>query len=193
MDSLFTDIQLWLESVGAWAFVVAPLIMAVVAILPIPAEAPAMMNGILFGPVVGTAITWSGALAGAWISFELARTLGRQVAERFVSPSGLARADTVAHEAGWWGLLGARFVPLISFTALNWGAGLCSVPRWRFLWTTAVGILPGAIVFTASGTALALLLERFPAAGRWLLLVVLVVAVWWMWRRRSASEPQRAD
>lgn len=185
MDTFFTDVQLWLETVGVWAYVAAPAIMAVVSILPIPAEAPAMMNGMLFGPTAGTAITWVGAMIGAWISFELARVLGRPLAERLIAPRALDKADAVAHGAGWWGLLGARLVPLIAFTALNWGAGLCSVPRWRFLWTTAVGILPGAIVFTASGTGLAMLLERFPTAGRWLLLAVLVAAVWWVVRRRS--------
>ena len=58
MQTLFSDLQLWLESIGLTAYVVAPMIMAAVAILPIPAEAPAMMNGMLFGPVAGTAITW---------------------------------------------------------------------------------------------------------------------------------------
>jgi uncharacterized membrane protein YdjX (TVP38/TMEM64 family) len=185
MDTFFTDVQLWLETIGIWAYVAAPVIMAMVSILPIPAEAPAMMNGMLFGPTAGTTITWGGAMIGAWISFELARVLGRPLAERLIAPRALAKADAVAQDAGWWGLLGARLVPLIAFTALNWGAGLCSVPRWRFLWTTALGILPGAIVFTASGTGLAMLLERFPSAGRWLLLVVLVAAVWWVVRRRS--------
>jgi uncharacterized membrane protein YdjX (TVP38/TMEM64 family) len=187
MHTFFIDVQLWLETIGVWAYVAAPLIMAAVAILPIPAEAPAMMNGMLFGPTAGTAITWVGAMIGAWTSFELARAVGRPLAERLVTPMALAKADGVAQDAGWWGLLGARLVPLIAFTALNWGAGLCSVPRWRFLWTTALGILPGAIVFTASGTGLAMLLERFPTAGRWLLLAFLVAAVWWVVRRRSQA------
>ncbi len=189
MDTFFTDTQLWLEGAGTWALVVAPLIMAAVAILPIPAEAPAMMNGLLFGPLVGTLISWSGAMLGAWISFELARILGRPLAERMAGPARLARVDAVAEDTGWWGLLVARFVPLVSFTALNWGAGLCAVPRWRFFWTTAVGIVPGAIVFTASGTALAVLLERVPSAGRWLLLLALVVTVAWLWRRTARAEP----
>lgn len=192
MDTLFTDIQVWLETIGFWAYVVAPLIMAGVAILPIPAEAPAMMNGMLFGPVTGTALTWIGAMLGAWISFELARALGRPLAERVISPTGMKKADEVTAHVGWWGLLGARLVPLIAFTALNWGAGLCAVPRGRFLWTTALGILPGAIVFTASGTGLAMLLERFPASGRWLLLAALVAAVWWMVRRRSSRSQPKA-
>jgi uncharacterized membrane protein YdjX (TVP38/TMEM64 family) len=108
METLFSGIQAWIEATGAWAYVIALAVMAIVAILPIPAEAPAIMNGMLFGPVVGTAISWMGAMVGAWISFELARSVGRPVAHRFVSASALAKADEIAQGAGWWGLLVAR-------------------------------------------------------------------------------------
>ena len=151
MEALVYDFGTWLESIGPWAYVLAPLAMACVAILPIPAEFPAVLNGMMFGPVLGTLFTWGGALAGAQISFELARRIGRPLAERFVPERSLEKADRIVLKADWWGLLLPRFIPLIAFTALNWGAGLTPVPRGRFFWTTAVGIFPGALVFTASG------------------------------------------
>lgn len=153
----------WLESVGVWAYVLAPLAMTVVAILPIPAEFPAMLNGMMFGPVLGTAFTWGGALAGAQLSFELSRWLGRPLAERLIPAAHLARADQVALRSGWWGMLLPRLIPLVAFTALNWAAGLVAVPRWRFFWTTAVGTLPGAVAFTLAGVGLATLPARLPA------------------------------
>jgi uncharacterized membrane protein YdjX (TVP38/TMEM64 family) len=173
VEGFFYDIGTWLEAAGGWAYALAPLITATVAILPIPAEFPALLNGMLFGTAVGTLISWSGALAGAQISFELARRLGRPLAERFIKPESLAKADDVVMKGGWWGMLLPRFIPLIAFTALNWGAGLTSVPRWRFFWTTAVGILPGALVFTASGAGLPWLLERFPVAT-WVIAIALL-------------------
>ena len=164
MEALVYEFGTWLESIGSWAYFLAPLAMTFVAILPIPAELPAVLNGMLFGPVLGTLFTWGGALAGAQISFELARRLGRPLAERFVPGTSLEKADRIVLESDWWGLLLPRFIPLVAFTALNWGAGLTPVPRSRFFWTTAVGIFPGAAVFTASGAGLPFLLERFPAA-----------------------------
>ncbi len=164
MEALVYDIGTWLQSIGAWAYLFAPMLMAGVAILPIPAEFPALLNGMMFGPWIGTLITWSGAVAGAQVSFELARRLGRPLAERFIPPKSLAKADQIVLGADWWGLLLPRFIPLIAFTALNWGAGLTPVPRWRFFWTTAVGVFPGALVFTASGAGLPVLLEQFPVA-----------------------------
>lgn len=176
MQEFFYDIGAWLETIGGWAYVIAPLIMAGVAILPIPAEAPAMLNGMLFGPLGGTAITWSGAMLGAVISFELGRWIGRPAVERIVRPAGLARADRLVGDAGWWGLLLARFIPVIAFTALNWGAGLMRVDRWTFLWTTAIGIIPGALVFTASGWGLAALLDRLP----WVSTGILALIIGWL-------------
>ena len=121
----------------------APLLMIVVAILPIPAELPPMLNGMIFGPLIGTTITWLGAIVGAWISCELARRFGRPLTERFVKSTLLERTDRVVDSAGWPGLLTVRLIPAVAFTALNWGAGLTTVPRWTFLWTTTLGTYPG--------------------------------------------------
>jgi uncharacterized membrane protein YdjX (TVP38/TMEM64 family) len=38
------------------------------------------------------------------------------------------------------------------FTLVNYGAGAIKIPLYSFCWTTLVGILPGAIVFTFAGT-----------------------------------------
>ena len=155
----------FLVRLGGWAYILAPLLMIVVAILPIPAEFPAIMNGMLFGPVVGAAITWSGAVVGAMISFELARKFGRPLAERFVKSSVMDTVDKLLSSAGWPGLLFLRLLPVVAFTALNWGIGFTKLPRWTFMWTTALGILPGAILFSSSGTGLAALYRMNPPAA----------------------------
>ncbi len=165
MEGIFSDLGFWLSDIGLWAYLLAPLLMAAVSILPLPAEAPAMLNGALFGPLAGTGVTWLGAMLGAWISFELARRWGRPTARRWVTPKALDRIDALVQDAGWWELIVARLVPVVAFTALNWGLGLCGVPRRRFLWTTAVGIVPGAVLFTASGVGLAAFYRRRPEAA----------------------------
>lgn len=176
----------FMERFGRWSYVLAPLLMVVVAILPIPAELPAMLNGMMFGPIVGTAITWLGALVGAMVSFELARRFGRPLSERIVKRSLLERADRLVDSAGWPGLLTLRLIPAVAFTAINWGAGFTSITRWTFVWTTAAGILPGAIVFTVSGTGLAALFRMHPVAV-WGMVVMGFLVVWWTvtrYRRR---------
>lgn len=194
MEAIFVDVAHWLEGVGGWAYVIAPLVTAGVAILPIPAEAPALANGMLFGIVRGSVVTWVGAMLGAQASFELARAFGRPAAARLLKPSALERVDAVVEQAGWAGLLVARFVPVVAFTAVNWGAGLTSISRWTFVWTTAVGIAPAAVLFTASGSGLAALLvsrSYWAALGGTAVLIVLVI-VWLCFRGGRDRPPHDA-
>lgn len=165
----------WVEASGAAVYVLAPLFTVLVAILPIPAEIPAMVNGIVFGPVWGTLVTWASALAGAQISFELARRFGRPLTARVLPAAVMARADRVCTTAGWPLLLGLRLLPTVAFTAINWAAGLTLMRRSTFIWTTAVGILPGAIIFTATGAGLGTLLDRL--GGQPLTIGVVVVTL----------------
>ncbi len=179
----------FIENSGAWVYVLAPLFMVVVAILPIPAEIPAMVNGMAFGANVGTAITWSGAFVGALISFELSRRYGRPLGKKVLPPSAFDRADRLALSAGWPGLLVLRLVPIVAFTVINWAAGLTRIPRWTFLWTTALGILPGAILFTFSGMGLGWFYRQNPELTPVLVGLGLVV-VWITIRRmRRGSHP----
>jgi len=180
----------FVENSGQWAYVLAPLFMIVVAILPIPAEIPAMVNGMVFGTVLGTVVTWSGAFVGAMVSFELARRFGRPVAGRLLQADALARLDGVALSASWPGLLAVRLIPTIAFTLVNWAAGLTAIPRWTFAWTTALGILPGAILFTVTGAGLGALYRRTPLLGGALIVLAVGVIVWSVVRpRRKAAAP----
>ncbi len=187
MDALFTDIGSWLSGLGPLAYLLAPLVMAAVAVLPIPAEAPAMVNGVLFGPWAGSLVTWSGAMLGAWISYEIARAWGRPVARRMVSPAALEKVDGLAEGVGWWGLIVLRLIPVVAFTALNWGAGLCCIPRRRFLWTTAVGIVPGAVLFAYSGVGLGALYLRSPLAATGLVALIVGGGLYWWYSRRGSG------
>ncbi len=175
----------WIETSGAWMYLLAPLFMVVVAILPFPAEVPAMLNGMIFGPLVGLMITWSGAVVGAVISFELAHRFGRPLCEKLLSRRAIRQIDGVTLSAGWPGLLTVRLVPTIAFTLVNWAAGLTTMRRATFLWTTALGIVPGTIVFTLSGTGLAAFYRSNPALTAVLggLLAAVVVLTAYRYRR----------
>ena len=179
MGELIHNIGYWVHDFGVWGYPLAVGLMAVVAMLPIPAEIPAAMNGMLFGPVGGVAITWTGAMAGAWLSFELSRRYGRPLVERVVPAGSINKVDSLVRSASWPGMLAARFIPLIAFTALNWGLGLTLCRRRTFLWTTALGILPGTILFVFSGEGLARLYARHPvvAVAIGIAAIVLVVVM----------------
>jgi len=183
----------WVQASGPAVYVLAPLFTVMVAVLPIPAEIPAMVNGMVFGPIWGTLVTWASAMVGAQISFELARRFGRPLTERVLPAAVVTRADGVCTQAGWPMLLGLRLLPTVAFTAINWAAGLTRMRRSTFVWTTAIGILPGAIIFTATGAGLGTLLNRL--GGQRLTIAVTVVALLAMvgmtvWLCRPRSKPE---
>ena len=153
----------WLERHQQAAYWAAPLLMVVVAILPIPAEIPAAMNGMLFGA----------GLTG-----------------RLLKPEALAKIETLrTAEAAV--LIALRLTPVVAFTLVNWACGLLGVRRTTFLWTTAIGILPGAIAFTISGSAMAVAYQRYPGTVSTvavLFLVLIALRVWWKQRTRGAKD-----
>ena len=192
--AVLEDLGSWIESSGDLVYLAAPLFTVVVAILPIPAEIPAMVNGMAFDPWWGSLVTWFFALVGAQISFEIARRGGRPLCARFVPPRWLERADAAALIAGWPALLLLRLVPTVAFTAVNWAAGLTTLRRRTFVWTTAVGIAPGAIAFSATGSGLHEFLRDSGSAGGalWLglgLVGLLLLAAIVRHRRASAARP----
>ncbi|MFQ5704387.1 MAG: TVP38/TMEM64 family protein [Gemmatimonadales bacterium] len=178
----------FIENAGPWTYVLAPVFMTVVAILPIPAEIPAMINGMVFGPALGIAITWGGAVAGALVSFELSRRWGRPLSERLMSPTTIAKADRLVVAASWPGLLFLRLLPAVAFTAVNWGAGLTPIRRWTFFWTTAIGILPGAALFTMSGMGFATFYRHNPGPASGFMGIMLLVV--WLTARRLRQRRQ---
>ncbi|MGC8470223.1 MAG: TVP38/TMEM64 family protein [Acetobacteraceae bacterium] len=154
-----------IASWGVLAPLCALLLMVLHSFLPLPAEIIALANGMAFGPLLGGALTWAGAMVGAVLSFALARVFG----DRLVRPLlGRARSDRPL-PATAAGLLAARLIPVISFNLVNYGAGLAGVGWWTFLWTTALGILPLTIIMVVMG-------GRLTAAPRWLLAVLLGLA-----------------
>jgi uncharacterized membrane protein YdjX (TVP38/TMEM64 family) len=179
-----------IEQSGPLMYVLAPLFMIVVAILPIPAEIPAMLNGMVFGLGLGSVITWSGAVVGALISFELSRRFGRPLGERLLQSSWLAKADRVVLSAGWPAMITLRLIPTVAFTLVNWAAGMTPIRRWTFFWTTAVGILPGCLLFTLSGSGLGALYRHDPFLGVALGGLAVLVIIWTVLRYRYTEEPR---
>ncbi|MGH6777745.1 MAG: TVP38/TMEM64 family protein [Bradyrhizobium sp.] len=165
---------------GAWSAVGAVALMALHSFLPLPAEVIAMGNGMIFGPWLGTALTWIGAMIGAILSFALARVLGRPLARRVLPERHWQRLDALPTRPGT--LLLVRFLPIVSFNLVNYAAGILHVHWWTFSWTTAIGILPLTI-------AMALLGNEMTTAPWWLWAAVTsaILALWLLLRRHGRT------
>jgi len=147
-----TEVEAMVRSWAPWSWLGSIALMVLHSFLPLPAEIIALANGVLFGPWWGVAVTWSGAMLGAILAYGVARALGRPAVRGLVSARHWAKLEAIPVRAG--PLLVIRLMPVISFNLVNYAAGLLGVPWWRFLWTTALGILPIVVTMVVLGREL---------------------------------------
>ena len=126
------------------------LVYATATLAPVPKNVLSVAAGFVFGLGPGAALVWSAALVGSSVAFWLGRLLGRDGVER-LARGHLARVDALVDRYGGWAVLGLRLVPVVPFTALNYGSGITTLSFWRYLLATAAGIAPGTVSYVALG------------------------------------------
>lgn len=186
LDLSAAAIEAAIRDLGPWAAAGSVGAMVLHSFVPLPAEVIAVANGMVFGPLLGIVLTWTGAMAGAVVAFGLARRFGRPLVARVVPARHWHRIDgwTATESAG--ALLLARLVPVISFNLINYAAGLTGVRFATFLWTTGLGILPVTILCVVAG-------EVLMAAPVWAWLAVATgLAALWLGARRLRRDARGA-
>lgn len=146
------QLRQYLRSFGVWAPIVSALIMVLQSVLfPLPAFIVTVTNGLLFGAVWGTLLSWSSAMVGAAVCWAIGRALGRPAVEKLVSKRALAFADRFFERYGNNSVLIARLVPVVSFDVVSYVAGVTSISFLGFMVATGIGQLPATIVYSALG------------------------------------------
>lgn len=140
-----------IRSWGAWGVFASIGLMIIHSFVPFPAEFLAMANGMVYGLVWGTVITWTGAMLGAFLAFGLARKFGRPFVEMVVTRKDWHIWDNRMAAQGGHLVLVSRFIPIIAFNLINYAAGLMRVSWWTFGWATGIGILPMTILMVVVG------------------------------------------
>ena len=183
------DHQLLPESLtrGPWAPLLFGAAYAAATLAPVPKNAMSVAAGFVFGFGAGVVLIWVAGMAGAVGGFWLGRVLGRDGVER-LSRGRLARVDALVDDYGGWAVLVLRLVPVVPFTALNYGSGLTTLRLPIYLGATAVGVVPGTVAYVALG-AYGTDPGSLPFLGAAAVLVILSIggAVLAHRRRRPAS------
>lgn len=106
-----------------------------------------LLGGAVFGFWGGSLLNTLGANLGANAAFWVARRLGREGLQGLLG-GRLGSLDRLTENSGFTWLLRLRLIPVVPFNLLNFASGLTAL-RWRsFAVATAVGILPGTLVYT---------------------------------------------
>ncbi len=137
---------------GPWGIVAFTVVYAVVTVTLIPASLLTLAAGATWGPLGGLMAVWPGATLGAVLSFLLARSVLREtVAERVRARPGLAALDEALGDEGGWVVFLLRLSPLFPFGLLNYALGLTRVRLGAYALSTAIGILPGTLLYAWLG------------------------------------------
>jgi uncharacterized membrane protein YdjX (TVP38/TMEM64 family) len=154
-----------------------------------------MAGGFLFGRWLGAALAMPAATAGACVLFLAVRSaLGPAVAKR--AGPFMEKLRPGLERDGFWYLLSLRLLPVVPYPVGSIAPALVGMPFAAFAGATALGILPGTVVFAGLGAGLGEVFDRggrpdasavlqppvlFPLLG----LAALSLAAMWYRRRRS--------
>ncbi|TKZ20983.1 TVP38/TMEM64 family protein [Shimia litoralis] len=135
---------------------------AIVAFSLPGALAASLTGGFLFGTFAGSLINITSATLGATLIF-LAATwgFGERLSARMDAADGRVKKIKEGIDDNQWSMLFLiRLVPLVPFFVANLVPALVGVPLGRFVVSTFLGIIPGAVVYTSVGAGLGGVFER---------------------------------
>jgi uncharacterized membrane protein YdjX (TVP38/TMEM64 family) len=118
-----------------------------------------LLAGFLFGGVVGTAVSVTGATTGATLVFLISRFLAGDWLRRRFAPT-VRRMQSELHNHAFSYILVLRLVPLLPFWLVNMAPAFVHVPFRIFIVATFLGIIPVTSVFAMFGAGLGDLLDR---------------------------------
>ena len=142
----------WVDGLGVWGPVVFALVYVVAVVALAPASALTIAGGLAFGfwafPLVLVSAT-----IGAALAFLVSRYFLRKKVKSLVDARPRVKAvDKAVSESGWKivGLL--RLSPLFPFNLQNYFFGATEVGFVPYVAATAIGIMPGTLVYVYLGT-----------------------------------------
>ncbi len=140
---------------GAGAAGVAVFAIAYVAatVLLLPGSVLTLGAGFAYGPLWGTLLVSPASVVAATSAFLLGRTVARGwIARRVAGSPRFAAIDEAVGESGFKIVLLLRLSPLFPFSLLNYALGLTRVSPRNFVVASALGMLPGTILYVYLGS-----------------------------------------
>ncbi|MGF1536467.1 MAG: TVP38/TMEM64 family protein [Elainellaceae cyanobacterium] len=136
---------------GALLFILAHI---VATALGLPGTLLVLVGGSVFGLIWGTVWSVIGATLGAVAAFYMARYLLRDWIEARFSKSAMMQQlnDMLYHHSVTCVLI-TRLAPISPFSIVNFLFGLTQIPLRPYALGTAIGIVPGTLVYTWLGLA----------------------------------------
>ena len=147
------DAQRWVEDAGVAGPLLFVLAGGVLGLALFPGHLTAVVAGILFGAVAGTALALAAALLAAALCVVAGRRLGADAVLSLLGPGGRLWR-TWLEENGFGAVLACRLAPVTPAGILSYAAGLAGIRLRAILAAVALGALPKTVAYVALGGAI---------------------------------------
>ena len=149
------DLQAFLARSGSLAPLGYILLFTLLPAFFFPVAVLALAGGLLFGLVWGSVYTFLGAILNCTLMFLLSRYVGRERVKTFLSrklsPVWQRRLSASGGRSGFLLLIVLRLIPAVPYNLINYAFGLTDISLAAYLLGSAIGIIPGTLVFINIG------------------------------------------
>lgn len=148
------QIRGWSDSVGPVFVMLFFLAQVVMTVTPVPRTVFTLSAGVLFGPIIGVAVTITATTVSAVIAFTMVRALGRNAVRARLSHPKVLAVDERLSRRGWMAVASLRLIAIVPFAVVNYCCALSSVRLLPYTAATVAGMLPGTLGVVLLGDAL---------------------------------------
>lgn len=174
-----------LARTGSWGPLVVVFLQLLQAVIsPLPSWPITVAAGALYGPAWGTLYSLVGGTLGAAVNFWLARRVGQPLVRRKLGERWIERAARLKPSHFLVLSLFGRLIPVASFDAVAYVAGISQISLPAFLSVAVLGQAPAFLAYAFFGSDL----TAAQSAGLWgsLLLILflgLIAGGKYLWER----------
>jgi len=155
LEKVITPLLQWIDSLGTLGAIAFVAIYIVATSICIPGSMMALAGGALFGKLIGSFLVYISGLLGAYTAFWLGRSLLRDwIQNRLQKNIYLKAVNKIVADEGWKIACLLHLSPIIPFNMLNYALGTSRISQKNFVFATAIGILPGVILYTFLGSTI---------------------------------------
>lgn len=147
------QMRTWSQSVGIAAPLLFLLGHTLVTVAPVPRTVFTLAAGLLFGPVLGVALSLVATALSAVLAFGLVRRSARGLGLSHLDHKVLRAVEARLRRRGWLAVASLRLIPAVPFSVLNYCSALSSIRFYQYLAGT-VGVVPGTVAVVVLGDAL---------------------------------------
>jgi len=149
------ELRAMVKSFGIWGPFGFIILYGLAIAIGTPGTLFTIAGGLLFGRWFGTFYNVLGATLGASGAFWIARLISKKtIMERFGHMKWFSAFNKGMEKNGFNYMLFVRLVPLFPFNGINFASGITHISFRDYVLGTAIGIIPGAFVFTNAAVEL---------------------------------------